>query len=142
MTAESWRKSCGTWAFGLSPNLFRKPVRHVHVKDVSKELAEAIRGGSTGIAMSQVALGDGVNADNIRACLKLLRDHGYDGSLSIECEGQSGPLIEKSLAWTCQTLAELGIKEQKLRAIQARSPKPAKTRARSSSPRAHVTLSV
>jgi len=121
---------------------FIKKVSHVHLKDVSKELAEAIRGGATGIAMSQVALGDGVNADNIRACLELLRDHGYDGNLSIECEGQSGPLIEKSLAWTRQTLAELGIKEETLRAVQAAPPKPAKARARSIRPRRHATLSV
>lgn len=88
---------------------FIKKVSHVHLKDVSKELAAAIRGGSTGIAMSQVALGDGVNADNIRVCLQLLRDHGYEGALSIECEGQSGPLIEQSLAWLRRTLDELKI---------------------------------
>ena len=119
---------------------FIKRVSHVHVKDVSKELAEAIRGGATGIAMSHVALGDGVNADNIRACLKLLRDHGYDGNLSIECEGQSGPLIEKSLAWTRQTLAELGIKEE--REIKARSPKSSRARAGNDHARRHVALSV
>lgn len=123
-----------TFIAGRDPTAFLKrfikKVSHVHVKDVSKELAEAIRGGATGIAMSHVALGDGVNADNIRACLKLLRDRGYEGNLSIECEGQSGPLIEKSLAWTRQTLAELSIKEEKLRTPKARSPKPASRRAR------------
>jgi sugar phosphate isomerase/epimerase len=101
---------------------FVKKVSHVHLKDVSKELAEAIRGGATGIAMSQVALGDGVNANNIRACLKLLRDHAYAGNLSIECEGQSGPLIEKSLAWVRKTLAELGIEEQKNPTAAAPAP--------------------
>ncbi len=29
----------------------------------------------------------------------MLRDHGYQGILSMECEGQGGPMIEKSLAW-------------------------------------------
>jgi inosose dehydratase len=40
----------------------------------------------------------------------VLRDAGYKGALSIECEGQAGPMIEQSLAWLRQTLAELGIK--------------------------------
>jgi len=31
--------------------------------------------------------------------------------LSIECEGQGGPMIEKSLAWLRKTLKELRIKE-------------------------------
>jgi hypothetical protein len=30
----------------------------------------------------------------------------------MECEGASGPMIEKSLAWLRQTLQELGIKEE------------------------------
>ena len=84
-------------------------VSHVHVKDVSESLAAAVRGGQTGIAVSHCAIGDGVNADNIRRCLELLRDHGYDGVLSMECEGQGGPMIERSLAWTRRTLEELGI---------------------------------
>ena len=82
-------------------------VSHVHIKDVSESLAAKVRGGQTGIAVSHCALGDGVNADNIRKCLKILRDHGYDGVLSMECEGQAGPMIEKSLAWMRKTLAEL-----------------------------------
>jgi sugar phosphate isomerase/epimerase len=39
----------------------------------------------------------------------LLRDHGYQGVLSIECEGQSGPMLEQSLAWLRQTLCGLSI---------------------------------
>lgn len=84
-------------------------VSHVHVKDVSESLAAATRGKQTGIAVSHVALGDGVNAGNIVKCLTLLRDHGYDGVLSIECEGQGGPMIERSLAWLRRTLGELKI---------------------------------
>lgn len=120
---------------------FIRKVSHVHVKDVSKELAEALRGGATGIAVSHVALGDGVNADNIRACLKLLRDYGYKGNLSIECEGQSGPLIEKSLAWMRKTLAELGVNEDKPRAVRTHPAKLATARARSIRPEKHVTPS-
>jgi len=88
---------------------FIKKVSHVHVKDVSEALAKAVRGGQTGIALSHTAIGDGVNADNIRRCLELLRDSGYTGALSMECEGQGGPMIERSLAWMRRTLAELRI---------------------------------
>jgi sugar phosphate isomerase/epimerase len=88
---------------------FLKRVRHVHVKDVSESLAAAQLGHQTGIAVSQCAIGDGVNAGNIRRCLELLRDGGYTGTLSMECEGQGGPMIERSLAWMRKTLAELKI---------------------------------
>ncbi|MBI4587091.1 MAG: sugar phosphate isomerase/epimerase [Planctomycetes bacterium] len=102
-----------TFIAGQDPAAFLKRfidrVSHVHVKDVSESLAAAARGQQTGIAVSHVALGDGVNAGNIRKCLELLRDRGYDGVLSIECEGQGGPMIERSLAWLRQTLAELKI---------------------------------
>ena len=84
-------------------------VSHVHIKDVSESLAAAVRGRQTGIAVSQCAIGDGVNADNIRRCLEILRDHGYTGVLSMECEGQAGPMIEKSLAWLRKTLTDLKI---------------------------------
>ena len=91
---------------------FIDKITHVHVKDVSESLALAVRGGQTGIAVSQCAIGDGVNAMNIRRCLEILRDHGYNGVLSMECEGQGGPMIERSLAWLRRTLDELGIKEE------------------------------
>jgi sugar phosphate isomerase/epimerase len=73
-------------------------------------LANAVRGGQTGIAVSHCALGGGVNAANIQQCLAILRDAGYDGVLSIECEGQAGPMIEESLAWLRRTLSELKIR--------------------------------
>ena len=92
---------------------FLDKISHVHVKDVSESLAESLRGKDTGIAISQCAIGDGVNADNIKKCLGMLRDRGYDGVLSMECEGQGGPMIEKSLAWLRQTMQELGIPEEK-----------------------------
>ncbi len=92
---------------------FIKRINHVHVKDVSESLAAAARGKETGIAVSQCAIGDGVNADNIRKVIGLLRDSGYSGVLSMECEGQGGPLIEKSLAWLRRTLKDLGIPEER-----------------------------
>jgi len=92
---------------------FAKKVSHVHVKDVSKELADKARGKDTGIARSHSATGDGVNAENIRETLKILHKAGFNGPLGIECEGQGGPLIEKSLHWLRQTMSELGIPEDK-----------------------------
>ena len=92
---------------------FLKRVSHVHVKDVSESLAAALRGKDTGIAVSTCSLGGGVNAGNIKKCLAVLRDRGYDGALSMECEGQGGPMIEQSLAWLRGTLKELNIQETK-----------------------------
>ena len=34
---------------------------------------------------------------------------GFSGPLSMECEGQGGPMIERSLAWLRNTLRELNI---------------------------------
>jgi sugar phosphate isomerase/epimerase len=102
-----------TFIAGRDPVEFLKRfigrVNHVHIKDVSESLAAAVRGKDTGIAVSQCALGEGVNARNIRLCLEVLRDHGYTGVLSMECEGQGGPMIERSLEWMRKTLAELEI---------------------------------
>ena len=92
---------------------FLPRIRHVHIKDVSESLAASMRGKETGIGISVCAIGDGANADNIRKILALLRDHGYTGVLSMECEGQGGPLIEKSLAWLRRTLKELKIPEER-----------------------------
>lgn len=88
---------------------FLDKVNHVHIKDVSPELARALRGELTGIAVSHCAIGDGVNAENIRCVLRMLREAGYDGVLSLECEGQGGPLIERSLAWVRAELKALGV---------------------------------
>lgn len=105
-----------TFIAGTDPvaflNQFLDRVSHVHIKDVSESLAASVLGDQTGIAVSQCALGDGVNADNICTCLGILRDGGYDGVLSMECEGEGGPMIEKSLGWMRETLAELGIPVQ------------------------------
>lgn len=88
-------------------------VNHVHVKDVSASLAAASRGGETGIAVSHCAIGEGVNADNIVTILGMLRDYGYQGTLSMETEGGGGPLIGKSLAWLRARMKELCIPEEK-----------------------------
>ena len=80
-------------------NKFKDKVSHVHIKDVSESLAASLRGELTGIAVSNTAIGDGVNVDNIKKCFDILVDIKYDGVVSIECEGQGGPMIEKSLAF-------------------------------------------
>ena len=94
---------------------FKKRVGHVHIKDVSPSLAESARGDLTGIAVSHCAIGDGVNADNIRRCVEILAGCGYTGVLSLECEGSGGPMIERSLAWVRQMLTEVQAGSQSVR---------------------------
>lgn len=88
---------------------FKDKITHVHVKDVSESLAAAVRGDQTGIAVSQCSIGDGVNADNIRQILQVLHGQGFDGVLSMECEGAGGPMIEDSLKWLRRTLSNYNI---------------------------------
>ncbi|MBL8155186.1 MAG: sugar phosphate isomerase/epimerase, partial [Anaerolineae bacterium] len=85
---------------------FKHKVSHVHVKDVSQSLAASMRGELTGIAVSHTAIGDGANVDNIRKCFDILVEIGYDGVVSIECEGQGGPMIERSLAWVRELVTD------------------------------------
>lgn len=55
-----------------------------------------------------------MNAGNIRGVLEILRDRGYTGVLSMECEGQEGSgLIARSLNGLRATLADPGIPEEK-----------------------------
>lgn len=77
---------------------FRKYVRHCHIKDVSPQLAAAVRGNETGIGSSEVPVGGGVNAANIAACIAYLKESGWDGVLSIECHG-SDEFIGKSVRY-------------------------------------------
>jgi len=106
-----------TFIAGNDPVAFCKrfisKIRHVHIKDVSKSLSEASRGKDKGIGISHSAVGDGVNAENIRTILALLKNSNYCGTLSIECEGQGGPLIERSLNWLRETLKALDISEER-----------------------------
>jgi sugar phosphate isomerase/epimerase len=84
-------------------------INHIHIKDVSPELAAAMKGELTGIALSSAAIGDGVNADNIRKCIQILVKSDFQGVMSLECDAQGGPLLERSLAWTRQVLDETAI---------------------------------
>ena len=82
-------------------------VAHVHLKDVAPGLAQEQRGKQTGIGMSHVPIGGGVNAENIRSCLRMLKDHGYVGAVSLECDAMGGPLLEESIRWVRETLDTL-----------------------------------
>jgi sugar phosphate isomerase/epimerase len=80
-----------TFISGLDPldymKRFRKYITHAHIKDVSAGLAAAVRGQETGIACSEVPIGGGVNAENIKKCVAYLRETQWNGIVSIECYG-------------------------------------------------------
>ena len=84
---------------------FRDKVSHCHIKDVSEELAKVVLGGQTGIASSVVAIGEGVNAENIAGCIELLKEIDFDGVLSIECEAAPGK-VEQSIEWLRKEIAQ------------------------------------
>ena len=91
-----------TFIAGRDPVRFLERVKdrvsHVHCKVVTRELMEAVRGGETGIATCESAIGEGVNADNIAGCIELLKGEGWDGVFSIECQGRP-EFIERSIKW-------------------------------------------
>ena len=74
-----------------------KHVTHVHCKDVSEELVAAARGKDTGISASSVFVGQGANADNITACIRLLESRDWDGVLCIEADGEQN--VTASIEW-------------------------------------------
>jgi sugar phosphate isomerase/epimerase len=74
-----------------------KYVTHVHCKDVSQALADAARGKDTGISASVVPIGQGVNADNIAKCIKILQARKWEGVFSIESDGEEN--VVQSVAW-------------------------------------------
>ena len=63
----------------------------------------AVRGEETGIACSEVPIGGGVNADNIRKCLNFLNETGWDGVVSLECYGADDN-IRKSVEFLREVL--------------------------------------
>jgi sugar phosphate isomerase/epimerase len=83
---------------------FKHKVTHVHIKDVSESLAKACRGEETGISTSIVAIGEGVNADNIAGCIEILKKMKWSGVLSIEAEAAAGK-IEQSIEWLRKQIA-------------------------------------
>ncbi len=83
---------------------FLPKLSYVHAKDVSPSLAAAMRGGETGIAMSESPIGQGVNADNIRQCIRLLKQAKWDGVVSVECLGTDENLAA-SIGWLRHEIA-------------------------------------
>jgi sugar phosphate isomerase/epimerase len=76
----------------------KKYVVHCHIKDVSPALAAAVRGEETGIGSSEVFVGGGVNAENIRCCMEFLHGQNWDGVVSLECSG-TDENTRKSVEW-------------------------------------------
>ncbi len=72
----------------------RPYVSHCHIKDVSEGLAAAVRGDETGIACSEVPIGGGVNAENIKKCLAYLKETDWSGVVSLECFGADDNIRE------------------------------------------------
>ncbi|MCL5269274.1 MAG: sugar phosphate isomerase/epimerase [bacterium] len=95
---------------GHDPAQYLKTLRpwvsHLHIKDVSPELAAALRGEETGIGSSVVPVGGGVNAENIRQVFRELHAGKWDGVASIETFG-SDENIRASVAFCRASLAEL-----------------------------------
>jgi len=93
---------------GHDPLIYLKAIRpwlrHVHCKDVPKEMAEASRGEETGIASSEVSIGKGANSINIEACINYLKETKWDGVFSIETLGTPGNITE-SAAWLRSTIS-------------------------------------
>jgi sugar phosphate isomerase/epimerase len=95
---------------GEDPVAFLERVKdrviHVHAKDVSAGRAAAMRGEETGIASSEAALGDGVNAENISRCLDILIATGREIPVSPEAGGDA--LTVKSVLWLQDLLRRKG----------------------------------
>ena len=66
------------------------------MKDVAPELRANI-GKDTGIAASEVHVGQGINADNIRKIVQFLKSKGWSGVMCLESKGEKNTL--KSLEW-------------------------------------------
>ena len=71
-------------------------IRHFHVKDVAPELRQNI-GKDTGIAASEVHVGQGINADNIRKIVEHLKSKDWSGVMSLETRGEAN--TAKSVQW-------------------------------------------
>jgi sugar phosphate isomerase/epimerase len=82
---------------------FLPKLNYMHIKDVSPSLAAALRGEETGIAMSESPIGQGVNAENIKECIRLLKEADWDGVLCVECLGTDENL-EASISWLREQL--------------------------------------
>ena len=81
-------------------------VVHMHIKDVSEALARTMRGEETGIASSEAAVGEGVNADNIRRCLDIMA--ASDREIPISPEAGGDRLMARSIQWVRDYIRQRG----------------------------------
>jgi hypothetical protein len=72
-------------------------------------LAAAARGEETGIGSSEVYVGGGVNAHNIRDYMAFLHRNGWDGVVSLECS-DTDENTRKSVEWMKGLVTGLGKK--------------------------------
>jgi inosose dehydratase len=77
-------------------------IRHFHVKDVAPELKASI-GKDTGIAASEVHVGQGLNAGNIRRIVALLKARRWSGVMTLETRGEKN--TARSVEWFRGVLA-------------------------------------
>lgn len=84
----------------------KEHVIHMHIKDVSQGRAAAMRGEETGIASSEAALGEGINAKNISKCLDIMIATGREIIVSPEAGGDA--LTVKSVQWLKGILQKKG----------------------------------
>ncbi|HEY3324177.1 MAG TPA: sugar phosphate isomerase/epimerase family protein [Planctomycetota bacterium] len=71
-------------------------IKHFHVKDVAPELKANI-GKDTGIAASEVHVGQGINAGNIQKIVAHLKAKKWSGVMSLETKGEAN--TAKSVEW-------------------------------------------
>ena len=83
---------------------FLPKLKHLHIKDVTADLAADATEESTGIAMSESPIGSGINAENISKCIQLMKAADWDGVLSIECLGVK-EILATSTAWLRDQIA-------------------------------------
>ncbi len=97
---------------GQDPVAFLRKVKdhviHAHLKDVGAARAAATRGEETGIASSEAALGEGLNAENISKCVDILIETGREIMVSPEAGGDV--LLTRSVAWLRKLLKSKGQK--------------------------------
>ena len=95
---------------GQDPVAFLDQVKdrvvHMHIKDVSEALARTMRGEETGIASSEAAVGEGVNADNIKRCLDIMA--GSDREIPISPEAGGDRLMARSIQWVRDYIRQRG----------------------------------
>ncbi|MFH5834266.1 sugar phosphate isomerase/epimerase family protein [Halalkalibaculum sp. DA3122] len=80
-------------------------LRHVHCKDVPKAMVDESTGDETGIGSSGVAVGQGVNASNIKECIEYLYETEWDGVFSVETIGTPSN-ISDSVNWLRSVISE------------------------------------